>query len=75
MMLNENATVNSNMLPHGPRWTTIAPVRSDRPRDSAARLVSQIAARDRGLGDADSCGPETAAFVWLVTNEPLTAPA
>ena len=75
MMLNEKATVNSNMLPHGPRCTTIARASIEPPRASQAMNVSQTAARESGLGDADSCGPETAASVWLVTKEPLTAPA
>ena len=75
MMLNEKATVNSNMLPHGPRCTTIARARSDPPRASQAANVIQIAARDSGLGEADSCGPLADALVWLVTKEPLTAPA
>jgi hypothetical protein len=40
-----------------------------------AAQVRPDAARDNGLDDPASEGPEVSASVWAVTNEPLTAPA
>ena len=45
--------MNSNMLPHGPRPDHDAAQEQRRPRGTtAARTVSAVAARDRGLGEA-----------------------
>ena len=47
---NENATVNSNMLPHGPRLTTMPRSSSDAPRKTAASTVNPVAALESGAG-------------------------
>ena len=69
---NENATVNSNMLPHGPRPTTMPRSSSDAPRKTAS-TVNPVAALESGLGEAASAGSPVAARVEFVTNEPSDA--
>ena len=61
---NENATVNSNMLPHGPRPTTMPRRSSEAPsRTAAGGGQPRSPTRDRGLGEAESVGPPVAARV------------
>ena len=63
------------MFPHGPRPTTMARARIETPSVTKAMNVMPIATRESGVGDAEVVGPDAAAWLWLVTNEPVTTPA
>ena len=51
MMLVENATVNSNIVPHGPRPTSTARKPTAARRHANAATVRTVAGTDNGVGD------------------------
>ncbi len=72
MIVNVNATVNSNMLPHGPRPTMNARRSIERPMHRNATNV-----RPQANGAAELVGrtPTRSERAWLSTNEPVATPA
>src|SRR3954470_7647612 len=75
MIEKARATVNSNMLPQGPRPTTYARRSIDAPRASQPMNDRPIAAFDRGLGAPNVEGPVVAERCCSATNDPVTTPA
>src|SRR5215210_5460758 len=70
-----NATLNSNMLPHGPRPTTNARRSSDTTRSVKPRAVRRMAARPSGVGEPARSGPAAVVAVRVDANDPPTTPA
>ncbi len=74
MTLVEKATVNSNIVPHGPRPTRTARMATDARRQANAATVRTVAGTESGVGD-DARPRSPLVARWRArTNEPVTAP-
>src|SRR5918993_885601 len=73
-MLVANAALNSYRLPYGPRPITSPRTASDATSDANAKTVIQVAARDSGVGEAESETGASARAARKVTKGPVTPP-
>src|SRR4051794_24488432 len=74
MMLVANATVNSNIVPHGPRPTSTARISADARRHANAATVSSVAGIERGVAEAAKLRSPFVARSRARTKLPVTAP-